>query len=554
MVWRMRWQTVVGCAALSLFTAVHAPAARAERVWLAPVKLPGAAGGAFAQVAVNARGDAAAVWQGRRGGGGTSSTYVQGAVRRSGGLWRSAVRLSPEGVSASSPRVGLGDAGEPVAVWRGLDDASTSVHGGAFGSPSLGHPSIGLLASDADVRNPFARAQIAVDARGGALAVWDRDHIGGVRSSFRPQGGRWQPAIELAAHGGAAQIAVNPRGDAIAAWQGFSGVQVATRPAGGDWQAAIGVSAAGDYALEPQVAIDRHNNAVVAWTSLFEERPKVRAATMTATGGWQSPTELTAGRAGGTPHVAMDGEGNAFAVWKSLDGSSVVRSSVRPAGTATWQTPVRLSAPGADASAPQVAVDAKGAAIAIWDRDNNSITRVQAARRPAGGTWQAPVNLSGRTPAFSARVALDARGRALALWGTSGGIVSAEYTTGPAIRALRIVPTTLGPSRRARVRYALNTSARVRFTLERAAPGRRDGSRCVKQNRDNRYANQRCIRWLAVPGGFTRTRRAGTDRFVLTARGPTGIDLRPGQYKLAASPVSGRQAGRQARVSFRIAR
>ena len=53
-----------------------------------------------------------------------------------------------------------------------------------------------------------------------------------------------------------------------------------------------------------------------------------------------------------------------------------------------------VSASGADAFNPAVAVDPRGDAVSTWVRFDGSNYVAQAAVRPAGGTWQAPVNLS----------------------------------------------------------------------------------------------------------------------------------------------------------------
>src|SRR5262245_45110046 len=81
--------------------------------------------------------------------------------------------------------------------------------------------------------------------------------------------------------------------------------------------------------------------------------------------------------------------------------------------TPTWLAPVNLSEAGQGAFAPQVASDAQGDAVAVWQRFNGSNEIIQAATKPAGGSWQAPVNLSDAgQSAFAPQVASDAQGDA----------------------------------------------------------------------------------------------------------------------------------------------
>ena len=126
-----------------------------------------------------------------------------------------------------------------------------------------------------------------------------------------------------------------------------------------------------------------------------------------AASGWVPPQYL--GPAGATsasrPQVALDAQGNVIAVW-ARDGYGAsrdvtVQSAFRPVG-GPWQAPVDLSRPGPDGvqtdierSGPRVAIDGQGNAVAVWQRNDGTSIVVQAAERPAGGAWSAPIDISG---------------------------------------------------------------------------------------------------------------------------------------------------------------
>ena len=101
-----------------------------------------------------------------------------------------------------------------------------------------------------------------------------------------------------------------------------------------------------------------------------------------------------------SPQVALDAAGDAVAVWEDYDlatSNGVVRAATRPAASGAWQAPVTLSAADQNnAFTPQVALDSAGDALAVWQCDG--LTFPAAARAAAGtaasGVWQAPVNLS----------------------------------------------------------------------------------------------------------------------------------------------------------------
>jgi hypothetical protein len=88
-----------------------------------------------------------------------------------------------------------------------------------------------------------------------------------------------------------------------------------------------------------------------------------------------------------------------------------------------------------------------------------------------------------------------------------------------------------------RVSYTLSADAKVRFVFEKPRLGRRSGARCVKPGPSNR-GHKSCVRYLSVPGGFTRTRITGEDRFTFTGR-LLGHRLKAGRYRLVAQAAGG---------------
>jgi hypothetical protein len=85
---------------------------------------------------------------------------------------------------------------------------------------------------------------------------------------------------------------------------------------------------------------------------------------------------------------------------------------------ARWTRLPDLSPAGAVSSA-SVAVDARGAGVAVWSLEDEAspITRVVSAARPAGGRFGAPIEVPGSNGLFP-RVALAPGGEAFAVWET----------------------------------------------------------------------------------------------------------------------------------------
>lgn len=136
-----------------------------------------------------------------------------------------------------------------------------------------------------------------------------------------------------------------------------------------------------------------------------------------AAGGELKPTTLSAGGASASsPRIASDGFGNVVAAWREVEGDqSSIRAAFRQKGEG-WGELRRISVPAASTESPEVAMDRLGNAVAVWHRSTGRDSVVQAAVRPAGGTWSAPQDLSAAGDVgFNADVALEA-GRVTAVW------------------------------------------------------------------------------------------------------------------------------------------
>jgi uncharacterized delta-60 repeat protein len=123
-----------------------------------------------------------------------------------------------------------------------------------------------------------------------------------------------------------------------------------------------------------------------------------------------------------------------------------------------------------------------------------------------------------------------------------------------AFRAARSGPAVAPAGRRggALVSFTLDRAASVRLRIERAIRGRLVGGRCVGPTRSNR-GKRACTRYAGGAGGFTRRGVAGTNRFRFTGH-PGARRLRPGRYRLVATPSADGLRGDAARAPFRVTR
>ncbi len=298
--------------------------------------------------------------------------------------------------------------------------------------------------------------QVSLDTKGDAIVIWHRGGPfgGAVQTAYRPQGGAWQTPVNISEVGFEPQISFDREGDALAAWEHYDGsnyvVQTAYKPQDGAWQTPVDVSEAGETAEQPRLALDEQGDATAVWRrwvhGLFSYRI-VQAAFMPAGGAWQAPVNIT-GEAdeldqpkdAAEPGIAVDGQGDAVAVWAWEFGSPAIQAAFRPRGS-SWQAPVSLSEEGA--SSPQVSIDGQGNALAVWERSETANHIVESAFRPASGKWQAPVGLSEEASrALEPQVAFDGQGDAVTVWSGENGIEDAGFVAaGPSLNSLSI-PTT----------------------------------------------------------------------------------------------------------------
>ena len=303
----------------------------------------------------------------------------------------------------------------------------------------------GLLAGGAAANSlpVSAYPQVASDPTGDVVAVWWADQGNGtavVRSAWRPAGGAWQDPVDLSGPNrfvdDEPRVAISASGEAVAVWDYYNGshhvVQATRRPAGGGWQAPVDISPAGHGAEEAEVAINAAGLAVAVWRdhSAPGPNPTVQTAWQPAGGAWQPSQPLSdPNRDAERPQVALNATGEAVAVWESyVTGGQLpdfVQAAARPAG-GNWSAPVNVSAPSQQCCLfPKVALDGAGTAVAAWERapTAGSGDVVEAATRPAAsGVWQTPSTLSapGRN-AIGQEVAFSPTGVATAVWAEWNG-------------------------------------------------------------------------------------------------------------------------------------
>jgi hypothetical protein len=193
------------------------------------------------------------------------------------------------------------------------------------------------------------------------------------------------------------------------------------------WLPPVAISETGEHVSSPpQVVLDAQGDATAVWSEWDGDDTVVESSYRPAGEGWQAPVDISEA-SGATvlvpgehdaayPRIAVDGDGDVTVVWERSTGAdeTAIQAASRPAG-GDWQAPVDVSEPSVTASdeEPWVAADERGDVTAVWKREGV----VQSALRPAGEGWQAPVDVSEPgVEALTPQAAADAAGDATAVW------------------------------------------------------------------------------------------------------------------------------------------
>jgi len=337
--------------------------------------------------------------------------------------------------SAFVPQIAVGASGDAVAVWSQFDGTFQSIWANRY-VVGIGWGVAELIETS---NAGDARAtQVKVDASGNMIAVWHQSD--GIRNNIWSNryipGFGWGTAelIETDNTGDAVfpQVAVNASGNAVAVWDQTdstrNNIWANRYMVGVGWGTAelIETNNVGT-ALLPQVAVEASGNAMAVWEQSDGTRFNIWANRFVAGVGWGVPELLETDDAGAAifPRVAVDVSGNMIAVWQQSDGTVRNIWSNRYVVGSGWGVPELLETDNAgDAFQPKVVVNTNGNAVAIWDQFDGTRSNIWANHYIVGVGWGVAelIETSNAGEAFVPEVAVDASGNAVAVWEQSDGM------------------------------------------------------------------------------------------------------------------------------------
>lgn len=293
---------------------------RSSDAWSAPVQLDTAAGGAsYPVVAMNARGDAVAIWSEAASGDLPRSVKL---AYYSGTAWTQSIRLSTR-ATAEAPQAGIDASGTATAAWVEKDAAGNDdIVAARIGSNGIVQAARVLDTSAA----PASFPALAVAPNGNALVAWvQSDGSSGSIHASRYAGSWSAPErIESLPHESFAPAAALNDAGGFVAWEqeeaaGFSGRAYAARlNASIRWEEPVMVYNRGGSM--PVIRLQDNGDAMMIWLAAHTQYARFSSASSR----WSDVTNLSPYNCGNGHAIALDaGSGKAFATWiPSLCGRS----------------------------------------------------------------------------------------------------------------------------------------------------------------------------------------------------------------------------------------
>ncbi len=340
----------------------------------------------------------------------------------------SPVTVSPAGKNAYSPQVAIDADGEALIVWES-DGKILARSRSATGV-------LGQLQTISSAGSPGP--QVAMSTAGRALIVWV-DTIS-IKARTRSKTGALSPVQTVFTGGNnaalGAGLAINGDGDALIAWYHWDGtnsqIQARFRSSAGVLGKVQMMSAAGANVGNFHVAIGAHREALVVW-DIETGTSAIRARSSTGTLG---PIQIL-NPSGGTkyPHVVIDSDGEALIVWQDFPENLTGRVRSKSGVLGPLQVIGQFSN-----SAPQVALDAQGGALVVWSGTigGGGESHILARARHKNGAL-GPVRDVSRAVGHNYRVARGADGDSVVVWNQDERIRARTFSKANVLGRIQIL-------------------------------------------------------------------------------------------------------------------
>jgi hypothetical protein len=366
----------------------------------------------LAQVAIDPDGNAIVVWQ---------QAWQVWARRYDAGTdaWEAPGPIESNPDDAMTPHVAMDDNGNGIALWVQTEGFSSSLWANRYDATIGGWGTPQMVAASV-----VGQHQITMTGAGDAFVVWwSPGQVGFNR--YDAANAAWGTASEIPPVNGeesaiAPQIAASSGGEVVAVWR---------QPVGGIFMVAGSRYDSGTMGWTPsellevedgigsqeaRLAMGSNGDAVAVWwhgPSMRANRLEVGAP------GW-SGAEVITSSGSSPPHAAMDASGNVMVVGTSNYDFKATRYDAFAVQWAEQTSPYDMT------SHPRVGLDAAGNGVAVWSYFYTNLG-IWAGRYDVwGDSWEASERIDNddEAPRSNWQVAVNAKGHAVAVWSQGNAV------------------------------------------------------------------------------------------------------------------------------------
>jgi hypothetical protein len=305
--------------------------------------------------------------------------------------WGRAAKIQNDSVDAYFPLVVIDEEGNAIAMWNqnNLTYDKTNLYANYYTKDRGWQRSV-MIQRDASLLSDGSA--LVMGDKGNAVAMWtqfdsSQDQAqSGLATSFFIKGKGWQEP-EFITHDEAtsSSIAANNHGDTFAIWTTMNdqtyqnNVKVSRHSAAGWSHNQLIQTNPNVDSTDVQISLDDRGNALAIWrghefTNFGETPIYMYTNTYTKGSGWSTDEIVDEAAPNSAPQLAMDAYGRAIAVWEKpaansdpyTDYHNVYAYHYSP--TEGWDSDQAIENYSGDSTDPQVAISAQGDALAVWQQ------------------------------------------------------------------------------------------------------------------------------------------------------------------------------------------
>jgi hypothetical protein len=354
--------------------------------------------------------------------------------------------------NAGAAHAGIDNNGNVIAMWMQEDGniwANRYCNGTGWGTAVLIETGEGTAYSF----NYFGISKsMFFDNYGNGIVVWTQEVSGNysIRTNRYDIATGWGADSTLWNNASFPRVAVDSNGNAIVG----CGLQYIRYHNDTGWGTVYNIVAPDSGHMGfARIGFNGSGKSIAVWAENDGTRDDIWSSISPDSSNWSSPVMIETDNIGDAdkPDIAVVPDGNGFAVWRQYDGTRYNIHANRYDNNTGWGTAAVIESNNeGDADLPQIVVDSRGNAIAVWKQFDGTRYNIWANRYYNGTGWTAAASIDAGNEGYSdyPMIAIDSGGNAIAVWvrndGTRNNIWANRFSNGTGWGTATLIETDEG--------------------------------------------------------------------------------------------------------------